>query len=119
MRDTLLHAVSTCGRMRCAAVLIGLCFLSAGDIAAQAEPEALKDFRIDGLVRFHTSVEAEATRERLIRAIWPDGLPKTRPAKQDVAKDAPELASLDAVLFATAKRLEVDVSGFDWHANVF
>lgn len=36
-----------------------------------------------------------------------------------MAKDAPELASLDAGLLASAKRLDVDVSGFDWHANVY
>lgn len=119
MRDIPLQAVSSSSCLWRAALLIGLCLLSGRDVAAQAKPEALKDFRIDGLVRFHNSVEAEATRERLIRAIWPDGLPKTLPAKHDVAKDAPELASLDAGLLASAKRLDVDVSGFDWHANVY
>ena len=119
MRDIPLRPVSSFGHMWRAALLVCLCVLSPRDIAAQAKPEALKDFRIDGLVRFHNSVEAEATRERLVRAIWPDGLPKTRPSKHDVAKDAPELASINAGLLASAKRLDVDVSGFDWYADVY
>ena len=119
MRDVPFPSVSSFGHSSRAVLLVGLCFLSARDVSAQTRPEALKDFRIDGLVRFHNSVEAEATRERLIRAIWSDGLPKTRPAKHDVAKDVPALASLDASLFASAKRLDVDVSGFDWHADVY
>lgn len=119
MRDIPLPAASSFSDLWRAALMVCLCVLSMRDVCAQAKPEALKDFRIDGLVRFRNSVEAEATRERLIRAIWPNGLPKTRPAKHDVVKDAPELASLDAGLWASAKRLDVDVSGFDWHADVY
>ena len=61
MRDIQLQAASFSGALWRAAVLLGLCLLSASDVAAQAKPGALKDFRIDGLVRFHNSVEAEAT----------------------------------------------------------
>ncbi|HXC50250.1 MAG TPA: hypothetical protein VN634_05145 [Candidatus Limnocylindrales bacterium] len=102
-----------------ALVSIGLCFLTARDVIAQAKPEALKDFRIDGLVRFHDPIEAEAARERLIHAIWPGGLPKTRPVTHDAAKNSDPLASLDANLIVSATRLDVNVSGFDWHANVY
>lgn len=119
MRDLRLRTVLSFDRLSRAALLVCLCVLSAREVAAQTNPEALKDFRIDGLVRFQNSVEAEATRERLIRAIWPDGLPKTRPVKHDVAQAPPEVASLDAGLWASAKRLDVDVSGFDWHADVY
>lgn len=119
MRDIERQVASISGCFWRTALLLGLCLLWARDATAQAKLEALKDFRIDGLVRFHNSTEAEATRERLIRAIWPDGLPKTRPAKHDVTSGVPELASLDASLYATAKRLDVDVSGFDWHTDVY
>ncbi len=119
VRGTLPEVTSISGRSWHAVVAIGLCLLTARDVAAQARPDALKDFRIDGLVRFHDSVEAEAARERLIHAIWPDGLPKTRPVTHDAAKNSDPLASLDANLFASAKRFDVDVSGFDWHANVY
>ncbi len=84
-----------------------------------AEDEKLKDFKIDGLVRFKSSAEAEATREKLIKAIWPAGLPKTRPTRHDVPKDSPEVASIDQALFTSATRLDVNVSGFDWYAHVF
>lgn len=117
MREITIQAAPMLRHVCRAAAVIGL--LLVRDVAAQAKPEVPADFRIDGLVRFHDSVEAEATRDRLIRVIWPGGLPKSRPMKHEVAGNAPELASLNANLLASAKRLDVDVSGFDWHADVY
>jgi hypothetical protein len=103
---------------RCIFAVMSIALL-AGVCKAQQPLEKLKDFRIDGLVRFKTAEEAEATRGKLIKAIWPAGLPTTRPARHDVAKDSPEVASIDASLFTSVTRLDVNVSGFDWYAHVF
>jgi hypothetical protein len=65
--------------------------------AVAEPPAALKDFRPDRLVRFATRAEAEQRRERLIRFIWPDGLP-TRAAT--VSVESPQTAEQRLALLA-------------------
>lgn len=97
-------------------VSIALCSTAA---YGQRSIDDLKDFRINGLVRFHDAQSAEATRHRLIHAIWPGGLPQTRPEVTAVENDAEELASIDRSLFVSAQRYDINVSGFDWISHVF
>lgn len=99
---------------------LALAWLAAFSAASAQPPlENLKDFRIDKLVRFRTPEQADLTREQLIRAIWPEGLPSTQPTSREIANTAPELAALEPSLIASARHLDVDISGFDWHAHVY
>jgi hypothetical protein len=89
--------------------------------AATAEPvkSKLSNFDIAGLIRFDNADGAEARRDKLIRFIWPNGLPATRPAVSDVPTDCPELPALESGLASRVRRFDVDVSGFDFHSLVY
>jgi hypothetical protein len=96
-------------------------FLALACSPAAAEPanSKLVDFDIAGLIRFDDAGGAEARREKLIRFIWPAGLPATRPVVTDVPKDCPELSALEPGLVSRVRRFDVDVSGFDFHSLVY
>ncbi len=102
-------------------LVIVLCLASlaiTAQLIAQDPLAALKDFKIDGLVRFQDHRQAEATRERLIHSIWSEGLPKARPTVRNVGIDAPEISALNKALIGQVRFFDVNVSGFDWHATV-
>lgn len=101
-------------------ILVAAVLLGVGSTAfAQSDLEKLKDFKIDGFIRFKTLAEAETRRELLVHAIWPDGLPMKLPARMEVDKGVPELASIRTENFSSATLLNVDVSELDFHARVF
>lgn len=101
-------------------ITIAVVLLSLGSTAlGQPDLEKLKDFKIDGLIRFRTLAETEARRELLVHAIWPDGLPVKLPARIKIDQGVPELASLRTENFSSATLLDVDVSELDFHARVF
>ena len=83
-----------------------------------SEPKLLQ-YDIAGLIGFDNAQGAEARRAELIHFIWPGGLPATRPTVTDVPKDCPELSAVESDLVSHVRRLDVDVSGFDFHSLVF
>lgn len=98
--------------------LFGFLIACSGISTRAQDLTALKEFTIDGLVRFSDSPQAEATRDRLVHAIWPGGLPTTRPKVVDASHDTPEIGALDKSLVGKVRKFDVDVSGFDWHSTV-
>src|SRR5262245_53833101 len=98
-----------------------LFFVGFACVPADAEPakSKLENFDIAGLIRFDNAEGAEARRDKLIRFIWPDGLPTTRPTVTDVPKDCSELSAVETDLVDHVRRFDVDVSGFDFHSLVF
>jgi hypothetical protein len=96
--------------------------------AVAEPPAALKDFRPDRLVRFATRAEAEQRRERLIRFIWPDGLP-TRAAS--VSVDSPQtpeqrlallagpLRGLDATSTEQLYALDANLPRYDFSTRLY
>jgi hypothetical protein len=99
------------------------CLLLAGLACAPAAAETanpkLLQYDIAGLIRFDSAQGAEARRAELIHFIWPGGLPATRPTVTDVPKDCPELSAVESDLVSHVRRLDVNVSGFDFHSLVF
>lgn len=110
--------------LACAAVAT-----SAGSRPVRAEPPAaLKDFRPNGLVRFATRLEAEQRRERLIRFIWPDGLPtraatthadSPRTAAERTTLLAGPLRGLDAAAVAQLVTLDAILPRFDFSTRLY
>lgn len=93
--------------------------VGGGDWARAQDPlAALKNFKIDGLVRFRDSRQAEATRDQLIHSIWPGGLPTTRPKVSEASVQSPEIQALDKSLVGTVRLFDVNISDFDWHSTV-
>ena len=93
--------------------------VGSGDWAYAQDPlAALKNFKIDGLMRFRDSQQAEATRDQLIHSIWPGGLPTARPKVSAASIDAPEIAALDKSLVGSVRKFDVNISDFDWHSTV-
>ena len=116
------------GIMSMKSVVANVVWLSlvCGVVACGAVVEAdddldprLKGFSIGKLVRFENVEQSEARRKKLIEFIWPDGLPATRPKVSKVAKDCPELRSIDGSLVDHIELFDVNVSGFDFHSLVY
>jgi hypothetical protein len=86
---------------------------------ANSNSKKLSTFDIAGLIRFDNAEGAEARRDKLIRFIWPAGLPTARPSVSDVPKDCPELSAIEPGLVSRVRRFDVDVSGFNFHSLVY
>jgi len=100
-------------------VTIAAAFLLLLSYPAAALPPELKDYDPSGQIRFKTPAEADARREKLIRFIWPDGLPKTKPAvTADLGDDvfSGDLKGVDAARTARVDKLDADVGGYDFHS---
>lgn len=96
--------------------------------AVAEPPSALKDFRPDRLVRFATRAEAEQRRERLIRFIWPDGLPtrvatvsveSPQTAEQRLALLAGPLRGLDATNTEQLYALDTVLPRYDFSTRLY
>ncbi|WP_425400083.1 hypothetical protein [Aeoliella sp.] len=100
--------------------LTAACFVyAAGATLAEELDPRLKEFDISGLVRFETPQQAEAVRQRMVRFIWPNGLPATRPTVVPLDGHPAELAAVDRSLVSKVERYDVDVSGFDFIQHSF
>tara|TARA_B100000676_G_scaffold307511_1_gene366148 strand:- start:287 stop:526 length:240 start_codon:yes stop_codon:yes gene_type:complete len=62
---------------------------TTANLSAQETPgQKLAEYDPSGLIRFASEREAEARREKLIRYLWPDGLPVTAlPKREAVAAE--------------------------------
>ena len=105
------------------AVFVLLAFVFSLFVEEQSQADdldpRLKDFNINGLIRFKNSQQAESRRKKLIEFVWPAGLPTTRPNVSKVDKDCAELRAIDASLIDHIEKFDIDVSGFDFHSLVF
>lgn len=79
----------------------------------------LVGFDIGPMIRFTTPAEAEQRRAELVRFIWPEGLPATRPQVTSLTEGCPELQSIERTLYDNVDRFDIDVSGFDFHAMAY
>ncbi|MCA9101368.1 MAG: hypothetical protein KDA63_09470 [Planctomycetales bacterium] len=101
-----------------------LAVLIASSVATAAEPLPTNG-EPSRQIRFHTADEADVHRERLVRFIWPAGLPTT--ALPSVSRDvagtdevvAADLEGVDLDRVASIDRLVVDVAGWDFLARVY
>jgi hypothetical protein len=113
---------------RAITLLIALLVASHQGAGAAEPPAALKDFRPDGLVRFATRTEAEQRRERLVRFIWPDGLPtrvalpgedSPRTAAERSAFLAGPLRGLEANLVDQLESLDAVLPRYDFSTRLY
>src|SRR5690606_36927782 len=100
------------------AVMAAIAIAVASGQASAIDPR-LEGFDIAPLVRFANAVEAEARRAEMVKLIWPEGLPSTRPEVSESIDECPELASVDQGLMSAVDRYGVDVAGMDFHSLVY
>lgn len=99
--------------------IVLLCFSTV--LQAQESPldPRLTKFEINRLVRFTSLEEANLRREKLIRFIWPKGLPLARPKVTRVQKPCEELSVVDASRIERIERLDCDLDGLDFQGAAF
>ncbi len=100
------------------AIAVATLFVVAGGQVSAVDPK-LEGFDIAPLVRFATAGEAEARRAEMVKLIWPEGLPTTRPKVSESIEECPELASVDQGLMRSVDRYDIDVAGMDFHSLVY
>jgi hypothetical protein len=86
-------------------------------VGAAAEPSLdprLTNYSIEGQIRFRNGEQAEERREKLIRAIWSEGLPKTRPTVTENVPIPEELSVIQRNLTLRADLYTVNVSAMDF-----
>lgn len=86
---------------------------------AEEHRPAWADHDPSGLVRFKTPAEAERRRQELIRFIWPDGLPETRPAADRDIAFPPALGGIARGMVSRVDRLEADIGGTGFRAVTY
>ncbi len=87
-------------------------------IAQDLDPR-LKGYDISGQVRFQTSEQAEGRRRQLVKSIWVEGLPRTRPEKIETLRVSDELAAVNQSLISKVDRYTMNVSGTQFHAIAY
>lgn len=96
---------------------------TTANLSAQETPgQKLAEYDPSGLIRFASEKEAEARREKLIRYLWPDGLPVTAlPKREAVAAEIFEndLKGIDSEPARSVERLSIDVAPFEFHATCY
>lgn len=98
--------------------LLLCCLSQAGAQDAALDPR-LHHFDIEPMVRFTTRDAANERRELLVRSIWPDGLPATRPKVQEVSLPCVELASVDARLIGRVQQFDCVLPDLDFVGVAF
>lgn len=99
-------------------VLTIVAFSTSAANSQELDPR-LSNFDISGQVRFQNRKEAEERRDMLVRFIWKQGLPATRPAVTELKTPPDELAAIKQTLIARVHLYDVNVSSMDFHSLVY
>lgn len=99
------------------ASLVSILFtgLATVSVAQELDPR-LSNYDISQQIRFHNSDEAEVRRDKLIRCIWKDGLPKSRPTVTENLVSPEEMSLVRQDLIARVDLYTADVSSMDFQS---
>ncbi len=81
---------------------------------AQELDPRLANYDITGQIRFQNPPQAEERRGQLVRAIWKDGLPTTRPSVREQLASSDALAAINPILMSRVDLYTTNVSAMDF-----
>ena len=96
-----------------------LCLQFDRDARSQELDPRLAKYDISGQIRFQNSAEAEQKRDQLVRAIWKNGLPETRPTVTEKVDPNEPFAKIKPGLIERCDQYTINVSSMDFQALAY